>query len=287
MKKSLMFLFAFAFILVSLNPASAAVCDLDVSLINQDPYPAIPGDYIRLVFQIDGVDNPECGNVQFELLEQYPLKFDPDTKRIYDVDAGIYNKDFNSYLLAPYKVRIDEDALEGDNPIEIQYKHKGNQVYLSEKFDINIEDSKADFEIYVKDYVVGTGIITFEILNIADSDIEALTIELPSQEGVIVKGAKTNIVGDLDSNEFTTADFEATPQKGDINLKISYSDANNVRRNLEKQIYFEPEYFQGRVSDEKNNNGIIWVILIALVILYFLYRRHKKKKAMKNKLKRK
>ena len=57
MKKSLMFGFAFAFILFSISGVFAGVCDLDVSLINQDPYPAIQGDYVKLVFQVDGHSN--------------------------------------------------------------------------------------------------------------------------------------------------------------------------------------------------------------------------------------
>ena len=74
-------------------------CELGVSLINQDPYPAIPGDYVKLVFQVDGVDNSECGIINFQLLEQYPLIFDPDEEGKYTINSGTYNKDFSSDLL--------------------------------------------------------------------------------------------------------------------------------------------------------------------------------------------
>jgi len=76
MKKGVLTIFiclAILFSFSSLTFVSAEGCNLDVSLINQDPYPATPGDYVKLVFQVNGVSNPQCGTVEFELLEQYPL----------------------------------------------------------------------------------------------------------------------------------------------------------------------------------------------------------------------
>ncbi len=260
---------------------NAAGCNLDISLINQNPYPAIPGDYIKIVFQIDGVGNPECGNVEFELLEQYPLIFDPNENPIVKITAGTYHKDFNSFLIAPYKVRIDKDALNGETPIEVRYKYKSQTIYLQEEFNINIEDSRADFEVYVKNYNPLTKELILEILNTAKSDVEALTIEIPQQENIEIKGAKTNIVGDLDSNDYTTASFEAIPKKGEIQVKISYTDTINTRRVLEKTVLFEPEYFQDRNGETKKVS--IWLYLFLIlsivnIVRYYLRRRKKKRK---------
>ena len=281
MKKIILTLFLALSILFSFAFTSALACDLEISLINQDPYPAIPGDYVKLVFQIDGVENPECGKIQFELLEQYPLVFDPNFDPKIIIDAGTYQKDFSSFLIAPYKVRVDEDALDGDNPIEVQYKTGPMGVQLSNQFNLNIEDSRADFEIHIKDYNPTTKELTFEILNTADSDVEALTIEIPKQNNIIIKGPKINIVGDLDSNDYTTASFEAIPSKGEITLKISYTDTINERRSLEKTVIFEPEYFEDRTNGKQKMSiwlYLFWLLIIISVIRYFYLRRKRKKK---------
>jgi len=280
MKKGVLFGIAFTILLINLSIINAAVCNLDVSLINQDPYPAIPGDYVKVVFQINGISNPECGQVKFELLEKYPIKLDPNQSVEYIINSGVYKSDYNSFLLAPYKIRVDENALQGDNPIEVQYKYSSNAGYETKQFNLHVEDSRADFEIYVKNYDTATQEITFEILNIADSDIEALTIEIPKQNNIEVKGSKINIVGDLDSNEYTTADFEAIPKAGEINLKVSYTDSTGERRTMEKVVYFEPEYFQGRASEQTGTS--IWTKLIILILVigavYYYHRRKKKKR---------
>jgi|TARA_Y100000310_G_scaffold156912_1_gene156324 hypothetical protein len=259
---------------------TSAACNLEISMLNQDPYPAVPGDYVKIVFQVKGVENVECGKVTFSLLEKYPISFDPDTESTIQVSSGTSTKDFQSFLMVPYKVRVDENALDGDNPIEVSYSNAvGEDSYLTKQFDLNVEDVKADFEIFVKNYDYSTNILTLEILNIADSDIEALTFEIPKQEGIIIKGASKNILGDLDSNEYTTADFEAISQEGDIQTTIHYTDKTGARRTLTKTVSFDSSYFQERKADEKTTSKWLYIFLFALVlfVIYYFYKRRKKK----------
>lgn len=272
-------LFAFLF----LFPLVSAVCTLDVSLINQDPYPAIPGDYVKVVFQIDGVENPECGVVNFEVKENYPFTLDPNVSNKVSINAGTYSRKYSSFYLATYKLRVSEDALDGNNPIEVVYSSKFGAELLKE-FNINVEDMRADFEVHVKNYDYATKTLTLEILNIEDVEIEALTIEVPKQEGIQVKGANKKVVGDLDSNEYTTADFEMIVPDGEskINITLFYTDSINVRRSLTKEIVFDSSYFTDRNGD-KNKTPWFWIILVVAVVSWWLYRRHKKKK-MKQKL---
>lgn len=270
------------FMIFSIGGVIAERCDLSASMINQDPYPALQGEYVKIVFQLDGIANPECGLVEFELINKYPISFDLPGQSKITVDSGTYQKDFSSFLIAPFKVRVDENALDGDNPIEVRYKYSGSDGYETKQFDLNIEDTRVDFEIHVQDYDATSKTITFEILNIGKSDIEALTIEIPKQDNVVVKGSNRNIVGDLDSNEYTTADFEAVPQNGEINLKLTYTDSIGERRSIAKNVYFDSDYFKGRVADEPKSRTGTYITLgiIALIIGYYFYRRYKKKKAM-------
>ena len=278
MKKSvliylLIMFFSFTFV-------SSEACKLDISLINQDPYPAIPGDYVKVVFQVNGVSNPECGKVEFELLDKYPISFDPTDEPKIIFQSGIYKKDYSSFLTAPYKVRVDANALNGDNPIEVQYKKGSNLVYETQQFMLNVQDPRVDFEVHVKDYDYTTNTITFEILNIGKNDVEAITIEVPKQNNIIVKGSNRNIIGDLDSNEYTTAEFEATPINGIIKINIIYTDNINVRRIVESEVLFDSSYFQGRKADEKTNSYNIYYLIgaVILILIFFAYRNRKKKR---------
>ncbi len=256
---------------------ASAICDLDASLVNQDPYPAIPGEYVKVVFQLTGLENPDCEGAIFDLDLKYPFSSDEPTEKVLPGTTYAYN--YSSIWLLPYKLRIDKDALEGANKLEVKYKpgtDKSSSFYIKESFDIEVEDVRTDFEVYIKDYDEDTGTMTFEILNIGDNDVEALTVEIPEQENITVKGSSTTILGSLDSNEDTTFDFKVVPKKGYIKLKILYTDTINERRSLEKSVYFNPENFK------KQKKFPFWTIaptiILLLILIWILIRRRKLRK---------
>ena len=260
----------------------SATCDLRVSLLNQDPYPAVPGDYVKLVFQVEGVESTECKNVDFELISQYPISFDPGVNPVVQIKGGTFTRDYSSFLMIPYKVRVDSDALEGENPIEIRYSEGSIDLTNHLKqFDLYIENVKVDFEVHIKDYVDETKTLTIEILNIGDNDVEALTVEIPEQPNIEIKGSNRNIVGDLDSNDYTTAEFEAIPSEGEIELIIYYNDEINVRRTTTEKVYFNPTMFEGRNGDSTglSTSAYILIILVLGIGAFWVYRVRKKRKA--------
>lgn len=276
MKKSVMIIF-----LAVLNITLVSACELGATMINQDPYPAIPGDYVKLVFQVTGVDNPECNKISFELVEKYPIIFDPEDSPKIEVISGIYQRDYSSFLLAPYKVRIDKNALNGENEIEVKFGSKNISTdYKLKKFNIEVENSIADFEVHINDYSYSTNELTIEILNVAESDVEALTIEIPKQDNIDIRGTNRVVVGDLDSNEYTTADFKAEIEDGEIEIKIIYTDQTGIRRELIKNATFDSSYFAARAGDKQNiptSYIVIGAITVAIVIWWALRNRNKKK----------
>ena len=149
MKKKLL---TFILVMFLFPVVSAAACNLDVNLINQDPYPAIPGDSVDVVFQITGVDNPDCNIVSFEIKEDFPFSLNPGEKNPIEIRAGTYERRYSSFYIAPYEIRVDDNALDGDNPIEVGFSSSRSELIKLKEFDINIEDSRADFEVFVKNY---------------------------------------------------------------------------------------------------------------------------------------
>jgi len=276
MKKVVMLI---TLMVLAITIVSAEACDLTTTLLNQDPYPAVPGDYVKLVFQIEGLDTPECKDITFNLLEDYPIIFDPDEDGKRKFSKVDYVKDYESNLLIPYEVRIDADALDGTNPIEVNIENKGDAP-ISKTFDLEVDDVRADFEISIKDYNYATNELTFEVLNIGEPDVEALTLEISQQENIYVKGSNRMIVGDLDSNEYTTADFEATIKDGQFNINLIYSDTINVRRTLTKTVNFDSAYFINRKADKKTTSTTTYVIWAVIIILigWWVIRKVKKKK---------
>lgn len=283
MKKSLNLILAIFSVVLLSGLVAAEGCVLDVSLINQDPYPANPGEYVKVLFQINGLANPECGVVTFQVKEEFPFSVKPGTQNPIEVRSGTYSRKYSSFYNAPYELLVDKDALDGDHTIEVSYTT--DEVEKLKEFQINIEDTRADFEIYVKNYESLTRTLTFEILNIGENDIEALTLEIPKQDNIDIKGANRKVIGDLDSNEYTTADFEATPKDGDIEIKLVYTDIINVRREMIKEVAYDSSYFMDRNGEKKKQP--IWAYVIAVVIIAWIVWRQIRKARKKKKLQKK
>ena len=194
-------LFSILFIVV-ISTQVLAVCNIDISMLNQDPYPAVPGENVKLVFQITTSGTDCSGTIPVSFIEKYPFTLDPSSEKIYNIPTNIYARDYSSNSLAPFTIRVDKEALDGETPLEIQY---GNAI---KKFSVNIDDVRADFEVFVEDYDPITDQITFEIQNIAGSDANAVTVEIPEQDGLTIVGPNKQNIGSLSSNDDTTSDFK-------------------------------------------------------------------------------
>jgi len=277
MKKSV----SLIFVLFATIPFAFAACNLDAVLINQDPYPAIPGSYVKVVFQLTGIENPECKKVSFELKESYPFSLDPEATNKVEVIAGTYVKDYNPYLLIPYQIRVDKEALQGENPIKVLYNTIGSEKPLSieKEFNITIEDEKVDFEVHIKDYKKETDTFTLEIINIGESDVEGLTVEIVGQENFKLLGPERTIVGKVNSNEEETATFKGLPKEGEINFEIIYTDQIGVRRTIEKSVIFNPKNFPGEKKKSTISSGNSFILgLLIPIVGYFIYIKLKKRK---------
>ncbi|MBT7238084.1 hypothetical protein HN865_04480 [Candidatus Woesearchaeota archaeon] len=282
-------LFVFTLFIFLINNVSASdfySCELNADLVNQDPHPAIAGEYVEVLFQLRGLGSCDSGAI-VELVLEYPFFLDSGSS-VKVMEANTYaGSGFNSNWNIPYKIRIDPDALEGTYEIELRYRERDNLGlgnYISKKFEIELEDGRTDFEVYVGDHVIKDKSLVFEILNIGNQDIEALTVEIPKQENIVVKGANRNIVGDLDSNEYTTTDFEAIPAGGDINLILHYTDSTNKRRTIEKLVYYDPTYFidsMGNVTADKTGTYVAIIVIVAAAGFFIYKRKNKNNKKMK------
>lgn len=269
----------FLFVLSTTTVLADGPCELNVSLLNQDPIPAVPGEELEVVFMMSGIDTRNCGTIEFEILEKFPFSVLEGYNSVYTVESGTYTNNFKTYKTIPVKFRVDKNAIDGENPLEVRSRASKNLGgYLIETFDIDVEDVRADFEVFVSDYDYQSQEITFEVLNIGDNDVEAVTVQVLDSDGVSIIGSDRENIGDLSSNEDTSSEFTLGVTGEVIHLRISYSDAINVRRTIEKEVEFNGAYFESTKVVEENNSWQWIVGLVVVVFILYLWRKRKAKK---------
>jgi len=274
-------------ILMSIGFAAGVMCNLNVALINQDPYPAVPGDYVKVVFQINGTENPECKQVFFDIIQEYPFSLDANASKVL-MQGGNYVNGYSSYWLAAYKVRVDENALDGDNKIKVKYGdiNLQNVNTLEKDFYINVEETRTDFDVIVQDYAPSTNTITFAIVNIGKKNAEALTIEVPEQGNVKLVGNNKIVIGSLNKNDDTTTNIVAMPRgAGEFLVRLSYNDENGVRRVIDKNVSISDAMLhkQEATTTARGTYFYLFWIAFVLLIVYYAYGYYARRKVQNNK----
>ncbi len=286
--KKIIFILLILAILPILAMDVKAECNINSALIYQDPHPALPGEYVEVLFQITGVSSNCEDGASIDLVYSYPFSLDEgSSKRNLNENTYAGHNYGNNWNIV-YKLRIDKNAIEDDYELELRYKEGANaswENYGFKKFNITIEDGRTDFEIHIQDHNIQERNLVFEVLNIGNQDIEALTLEIPKQENILIKGSNRNIVGDLDSNEYTTADFEAIPSNGEILVRLYYTDATKERRMIGKTVEYDSSYFYDSLENVEKDKTKYYIIiaLIILVVGFLIFRRYKKKNSKKTK----
>ncbi len=266
--------------------ASAGACELVPTMISQDPYPAVPNEYVKIVFQLNGTENPECGKVFFDVSPEYPFSLDANSSKIV-MHGGNFITDYPPYLIAAYKLRVDKNALDGENNLKVIYGSEGGgKLVFSKQFPVEIEDERTDFDVIISSYDAAKNSVTFAIVNIGKKNVEALTLEIPKQTNIEVMGSNKVIIGSLNSNDDTTTSIQAVPKEGEIVVKLDYNDRIGVRRSVEKTVYFGNGQLLASQNVAQPRSGyfyLFWLLVIILVV-YMVYRYYKNKNAKNSKL---
>jgi hypothetical protein len=217
--------------------------NLDVALLNQDPDPAQPGDYVEVRWKVEKQGNERAEDVRFTLEAGYPFSFDPsDTPEKGLGDWRGYSNDENFYTLY-YKLRVDDDALEGDYPVRLTYTYKGASSGVVEEYVLHVADKNRP------EFVIGSltssptklvadtdeASLAVQLVNIGDGDAEHVTATLQAPEGVSPSYSYSDrgSIGTITSGESGTATFYVDVAEGlkggayDAKVAVSYKEADD------------------------------------------------------------
>ncbi len=140
----------FVLMLVTIFTVSAQSIEspqINISLMNQDPDPVDPGQYVEVRFLIlNEYPGSTAGDFQVMLDPQYPFSLDSNENALRDIGDLPALGDGQNVIVVKYKIRVDEDAVEGENPIRIKYKHDST-LWISKEFDINVQTVDANLAV--------------------------------------------------------------------------------------------------------------------------------------------
>lgn len=178
-------------------------------------------------------------------------------------------------------------------PINVKYTEDGsdNQKTKAGLISVTI-NSKPILDIQQSDNVLIKGAdekIIIKLVNKGTADIKFLEVKLGSLSYYSLTSSDTVYIGDLDANDFDTAEFSAffkttAPSTIELPISVTYKDIFNKEYteffSIPIKVYSQKEAVSlGLVQQSKT---LLYVVVVAvLIISYIVYRRIRKRMKMK------
>jgi hypothetical protein len=211
--------------------------ELTIMMTRYDPYPAEPGKYMTLWIKLQNSGPVSARNVTLELLDTYPFSLDPGEERVRTFGEVIPTEP----ILAEYRVRVDTDALDGRNPIDLKIGSDGRDFFIK-GFDIYVESKAVDFalgsilsepESLYSD--TENNKLTIAIQNVGESAAKLVRAELMLPDGFSPSESYSdeysagNIEAESSGDVIFYIDIDSNVRAGEhpATLKVSYKDGND------------------------------------------------------------
>jgi len=120
----------------------SAAPGLNVVLLNQNPDPVNPGNFVYLNVKVANVGTDVLDNVNIEFIEDSNFKIaknDELVKELGTLSALSTDDDSNSFVVAKYKVLVDENTPSGLNTVE--FNLITSQSTTKYEFEVLVQDS--------------------------------------------------------------------------------------------------------------------------------------------------
>src|SRR4030042_2100237 len=172
--------------------------DIQVTSLKYEPYPANPGEYVDIWIKANLGSSTDY--VKFELLDSFPFSVDSSENRVREYE------DFSGSVVMHYKVRVDEDAVEGTNQLKIKIisdKYSSSGYIYS--MDVEVADAQTDFDLVIQDSTSSE--ISLAIANIGKNTANSMIVRIPEQESYKSTGTNGQMVGNLESGDYTIVSF--------------------------------------------------------------------------------
>jgi len=208
-----------------------------ISLVNQDPDPAIAGDIIEIRLGVENRGSVAAENIILEFIPQYPFTAvagenvvkEVGTLRAYQYDADM--------KIIKFKVRVDRDATAGEYELKIKEYEEGKAdiVSTTRNIDIEVKSKESAEVIHIDKTTLVPGKQTslkFTINNVGNAPLRELTFSWINEDKTVLPVGSDNTkyvryidVGDSAELEYQViADSNAEAGLYELVLRLIYDD---------------------------------------------------------------
>jgi len=237
--KSKVLLSLLLIIAVSLFSSAVFAADvLTVSLVNQDPDPAIAGNIVEVRIGVENTEGLQSENAVLELEDQYPFSMVPGENAIKKIGTiGSYQSGDN-YKIIKYRIQVDRNAPAGTYDMVFWQYQEGQKEAggIKKMISVDVKGKEGAEVIYIDktDLVPGKQTaMQFVITNLGSAPLKDLSFSWENEDGVIlpVGSDNTKYIKYIDVEESAELDYKviadsnAEPGLYKLDLSLKYENS--------------------------------------------------------------
>jgi len=288
MKKTILIFILGIYLISILSLVSA----LTISEVSTSPNEVESGKTldVSIIIKNDGDNDLKDVSVSLDLTNVPFAPFDSSSETSFDEIRESREKEALFTLIALndaksgiYKIPINVKYTEDITDAQQKTKTGLISITINSKPIIDVQQSDS---LLIKGQ---EGKINIKIVNKGLSDIKFLETELGSSTYYSLTSSNKVYIGDLDGNDFDTAEFSAffkatSPTTLEIPVTITYKDIFNKEYKEDFSVPVKVYSQQDAISFgliKKSNTTTYIVIAVVLVVIYIIYNRIRKRRKMK------
>ncbi|MFT4343517.1 MAG: COG1361 S-layer family protein [Candidatus Woesearchaeota archaeon] len=252
---SALFLISFIFLVgITVQVAEASTQKhIQVSLVNQEPDPVEPGQYIRVRFKFENLGTESTQPITVGLVPAYPFSLVRESDREKNIGSLLRRQVGVEGQIVEWRLKIDKDAPDGPTPIDIYYSEQTavqSRVIFEDRFFVNVRGSDTILEVEdirtQPDRLVPgqQGELTLSLRNVGASFIKdvAVGLDLAELDFATVGSTSERIISRIDGGEVVDVTFTVIPSSSmalgayQIPLHLRFKD--NINNNYEHHATF-------------------------------------------------
>ena len=213
----------------------SGVTGVSVSLVNQDPYPAIAGEIVEIYLGIENIGGESSSNLIVELEPEYPFSLVPGEPAVQNIGTiKSYQKD-NYMKIITYTIKVDSDAPAGSYDLTVKYYEQGDSLATEKTITIDVKNKEMAEIIHIDKTNLVPGKQTslkFTINNVGNAPLKDMTFSWVNEDKIIlpVGSDNTKYIKSVDIGESVELDYQviadsnADPGLYELKLNLSYDD---------------------------------------------------------------
>ncbi len=267
----------------------SATCSPTIQLVSQDPVPAVPDNYLKVVFEVTNIDNSACNGLSVKLEPTYPFSLDPNSDAVQTIQSSPYAQNYQQGWTVPYTLKVASDAVEGDYNLKLFWAAGSTGSFgsssVEKNFNVSITDARTDFATVVQS--VSSNEVSLGIVNTGKNTANSVIVSIPKQDDFKVSGVSEQIIGNLASGDYTLVNFEilptymrdmavqSQPSEHSLTVQIAYTDGIGQRRAVTQNVSLGGLLTQGNMTTTANgqfgragtaqSSTALWKYVVAIV----------------------